>query len=300
MKISIVTPSFNSARFIRETILSVITQSGDFSIQYIIHDNCSSDDTIKLVREFQKLLENDNFPIACKAVDLILISEPDRGMYDAINKGFNRANGDVMAWINADDIYLPGAFSTVSRVFTEFDDVHWIKGISSYMTESSLIWKTGLCHLYSQEWIRSGIYGRDDYFIQQDSVFWRAWLWKKAGTIPANIKVAGDYLLWLKYAELTKLVSVQSLFSCFRIVDGQLSQNYDNYHQELITLSHGKDPTSKKAALFRKYFGRTVKPIRMFFFRLFFGHLIFTAIKINKTGNLQIFSGEYFDIQRNL
>ena len=139
VKISIVTPSFNSARHIRETIQSVITQCGDFSIEYFVVDNCSTDGTKEIVEEYQHSLEKGRFQLGCNGVDLNFVSEEDKGMYDAVNKGFANANGDVFAWINADDIYLPGAFAMIAKVFDSYDDIHWVKGITSYITDKTFI-----------------------------------------------------------------------------------------------------------------------------------------------------------------
>ena len=184
MKISIVTPSFNSARYIRETIQSVLSQQGDFSVEYLIIDNCSTDETREIVEEFQRYLAGNGFPLGCNNIELIFISEPDDGMYDAINKGFEKASGDIHAWLNSDDIYLPGAFATITKVFSLYENIHWVKGITSYISENTTsIWRAGQCFLYAQSCIRKGIYGRDHYFIQQDSVFWRAHMWNRAGAL---------------------------------------------------------------------------------------------------------------------
>ncbi len=300
MKLSIVTPSFNSARFIRETMLSVITQAGDFSIQYIVCDNCSTDDTKRIVTEVQRLLENGELPIACNGVELIFKSEPDQGMYDAISKGFALANGDVMAWINSDDIYLPGAFSTIARVFSTFDDVNWVKGITSYITENSSVYRTGQCLLYTQEWIKIGAYGRDDHFIQQDSVFWRSWLWKEAGQFTPDVKLAGDYLLWSRFAKLTPLISIQSLLSCFRYVEGQLSQDSETYLREAIAFLPGNDPLSKKIKTYTRYEKYLGAFLKRHYFRLMFGRPVYNAIRIDKQGNLKRVSGERYEVAGSL
>jgi len=296
MKFSIVTPSRNSARFIRETILSVITQAGDFSIQYIIFDNCSSDDTLDIIADYQGILERGEFPIACKGVELAFKSEPDNGMYDAINKGFTLANGDVLAWINADDIYLPGAFATIASALTKYDDIHWVKGITSYISQDSSIHTAGPCHLYSRNLIQQGIYGRDDYFIQQDSVFWRAWLWQKTGGIQAGIKLAGDYFLWQNFAKLAPLVSIQSMVSCFRQVDGQLSQDSSSYQAEVQSLSPSDDRHARRIRLFRKFEPHLGITLKALLFRLLFGMQEYNAITINPDGSMQKITGQRFDV----
>lgn len=295
-KISIVTPSFNSSRYISETIQSVISQSGDFSIEYFVVDKCSTDDTNLIVEEFQRLLKDDRFPLACNGVDLHFVSEDDDGMYDAINKGFEKASGDIFAWLNADDIYLPGALATITKIFSNFQDVHWVKGVTSYITKNTSIWQVGRTLLYTQDWISAGIYGRDHYFIQQDSVFWRSWLWEKCGSVDSNCKLAGDYSLWIKFAKQTPLVSVRSWVSCFRNVEGQISQDHIAYMKEARNFSPGNDALSSKVRyffLYEKHLPRFIRPI---VFRLLFGQPMFSAVLINADNDLKIIIGEYYDV----
>jgi glycosyltransferase involved in cell wall biosynthesis len=103
MKISIITPSFNQGRFIEEAIRSVLDQ-GYPDFEHIVVDNCSSDDTLDILRRYPHLR---------------WISEPDRGQSHALNKGFGLATGDVLAWLNCDDFYLPGAFHAAAEALAD-------------------------------------------------------------------------------------------------------------------------------------------------------------------------------------
>jgi len=163
-----------------------------------------------------------------------LISAPDQGMYDAINRDFSHATGDVYAWINSDDIYFPGAFSAVQRSLEMYPQITWIKGITSYIDENSTIHSSGKCHLYVQEWIREVIYGPVLQFILQDSVFWRPNLW---GLVKDEISVyflAGDYFIWRQFAKKHQLFSLNVYVSCFRKVSGQKSEAINKYWDEAL------------------------------------------------------------------
>ncbi|MEM7657138.1 MAG: glycosyltransferase family 2 protein, partial [Bacteroidota bacterium] len=108
-KISIVTPSFNQGPFIEQAIQSVLSQ-GYESFEHVIVDNCSTDETLDILRKYPHL---------------IWVSEPDEGQSDAINKGFQLASGEVIGWLNADDYYLPNTFHSVAENLTEkYDGVY--------------------------------------------------------------------------------------------------------------------------------------------------------------------------------
>lgn len=128
------------------------------------------------------------------------ISEKDEGMYGAVNKGFKRANVDIYAWLNSIDMYLLGAFNTISNVFEKYRETQRVKGVISYITQTLVIYKTGSCGLYAQEWIQEGAYGRSEYFVQQKSVFWRSELWNRVSEIDPALKlVQKEYRLPKQY-----------------------------------------------------------------------------------------------------
>lgn len=106
MKISVITPSLNQGAFIERTILSVLSQKGDIELDYIIVDGGSTDNTLDIVRKYQE--------------SLTWISEKDRGQSDAINKGFNMATGELLAWLNSDDTYEPHALTEVAERYKKF------------------------------------------------------------------------------------------------------------------------------------------------------------------------------------
>jgi len=236
MKFSIVTPAHNSGRYIRETIASVVRQKGNFSIEHFVIDKQSSDDTCSIVRQYQQSLSKGKTPIFCNDVRLHLISEPDSGMYDAIQKGFARASGDVYAWINSDDLYLPGAFDVIQRTLEQYPQISWIKGITSYINENSTMFLAGQCFLYRQDFIKAGFYGPVLYFIQQDSVFWRKELWVKSGGVNRQLLLTGDYFLWKSFSQFAPLYSLKACVSYFRRLAGQKSSDIQAYFKEIDTV----------------------------------------------------------------
>lgn len=113
-KLSIITPSYNQGRFLEETILSVLNQ-GYESLEYIVIDGGSSDESVEVIRRYEDRLA-------------YWVSEKDRGQVHAINKGLEKATGDIFAFINSDDVYLPGTFSAVVKHFDEHPDCEWVCG----------------------------------------------------------------------------------------------------------------------------------------------------------------------------
>lgn len=114
LKLSIITPSFNQGRFLEETILSVLNQ-GYKSLEYIVIDGGSTDESVSIIRRYEPRLTYWE-------------SEKDRGQVHAINKGLEKVTGDIVAFINSDDVYLPGAFSSVMNYFHENPESKWVCG----------------------------------------------------------------------------------------------------------------------------------------------------------------------------
>jgi len=210
--ISIVTPSFNQAKFLELTVQSVLNQKYP-NLEYIVIDGGSNDGSLDIIKKYEKY-----FHFWC--------SESDDGQYDAINKGFSHAAGEIMAWINSDDMYLPWALKTVASIFSQFPEVEWLT------TAQLGLWDAqGFCVGfypivgYNQEAFLDGGYlpwGKDKFgfslgWIQQESTFWRRSLWEKVGGyINTEFKLASDFDLWSRFYLHADLYATTSPLGGFR------------------------------------------------------------------------------------
>jgi len=227
--ISIITTSFNCAGYIETTIKSVINQ--DVKAQYIIMDAASTDNTMDIVNRYKDSID-------------VISSEPDDGMYHGIQKGAQHVTGDIMAWINADDAYLPWAFSIVKDIFDKHPDIDWIIGQPSYMNEKGQCTKvsSNAGTAYPQKYIQNGWFQPQFAgYLQQESMFWRKSLWDKVDGLNLDIKLAADFELWTKFAQHADLYSVSVPLSSFRLRPGeqQSSVSGDKYSEEVAHVCQG-------------------------------------------------------------
>jgi glycosyltransferase involved in cell wall biosynthesis len=218
-RITIVTPCYNSERFLEETILSVLDQGWE-NLEYIIVDGGSTDETVDIIRKYEKHLA-------------AWISEPDQGMYDAINKGFAMATGDIYAWMNSDDTYLPGAFHMIAEVFQRYPEMDWLSGSTTYTDEEGATVSKYPLLMYHQDDLIKGYHGLCMHYVQQNCCFWRSSLWEEFGPMPAELRYAGDYWLWTQFAKKSALISVNQPMASFRRHATQLSQDQSKYREEV-------------------------------------------------------------------
>jgi glycosyltransferase involved in cell wall biosynthesis len=196
--ISIVTPSFNQAAFLEETIDSVLSQNYS-RLEYVVIDGGSTDGSADIIERHAKRLH-------------YWVSEQDAGHAAALNKGFARTSGEIMAWINSDDKYLPWTFEVVAEIFAEFPQINWISGFPSgwssrgFLTDAQRLPKNIYDYLLGNyQW------------IQQESVFWRRSLWDKAGaTINADYRLMVDGELWTRFFLHDELYSVDCILGGYR------------------------------------------------------------------------------------
>ena len=232
MKISVVTVCYNAVKTIEETILSVVDQTYD-NVEYIIIDGSSTDGTVDIIKKYAP--GGSEYGKHHHAITY-WVSEPDKGMYDALKKGFERCTGDIMCWINADDFYYKSAFSTVADFFGQNPTIKWMRGYNVSYNEYSQIVYVATPIAVSKRLLEKGFY-QPKYrlpFIQQESVFWRKDLMKNVDIDKfSDFKLAGDYYLWFSFVKYASLHSIPSYLGGWRRVKGQLSGNMDKYVEEI-------------------------------------------------------------------
>jgi glycosyltransferase involved in cell wall biosynthesis len=196
--VSIVTPSFNQVSFLEETIRSVLEQ--DYSnLEYIIIDGGSTDGSLEIMQKYAGRLAG-------------WVSEPDRGQTDAINKGFARARGDILAWLNSDDRYRPGAVGEAVTFLKEHPQVGMVYGDANLVDETGNVMGKFPAAQTDYHRLRRGY-----VHIPQQSAFFRADLWRKVGPLDTSFYFAMDYDLWVRLAKYAPLVYYPRLWADFRL-----------------------------------------------------------------------------------
>jgi glycosyltransferase involved in cell wall biosynthesis len=219
--VSIITPTWNSEKYLEETLRSVRDQTYN-NIEHIVVDSESTDGTHDILHRFE-----DQY-------DLSWSSGPDENMYDAIEKGFYQANGQVFAWLNSDDKYLPWAVKTAVEWLSR-TGIQWVTGMHGFWDEAGRLKRVApIQPHYRQKWLQRGWYhGKALGWVQQESTFWTASLWEKAGGFPSDIQMAGDYYLWKQFADHAELITIPTLVAGIRKHPEQISADRDAYFAEI-------------------------------------------------------------------
>lgn len=204
--ISLVTPSFNQANFVKQSLESVVSQNY-LNLEYVVQDAKSSDGTEAVLKEY-----------AAKGVDIYI--EADHGQADALNRGFARTTGEIMGYLNSDDLLLPGTLHFVARYFRDNPSVDVIYGNRLIVNEDG--YEVG-------RWILPGhnsqVLSFIDY-VPQESMFWRRRVWNRVGSsFDANLNFALDWDLILRFLKSEAIFHhIPNLFGIFRIHSNQKSQ----------------------------------------------------------------------------
>jgi glycosyltransferase involved in cell wall biosynthesis len=232
--VSIVTPSYNQAPFLETTIRSVLEQ--DYPrIEYIVADGGSTDGSVDIIRRYADRLA-------------WWVSEKDRGQTDAINKGFAHAGGSILAWLNSDDTYEPGALSAAVQYRRDHAQVGLVYGDANFIDrDGRVIGRFGAAQTDLRR-LRQGY-----VHIPQQAAFWRSDLWKQVGPLDPSFFFAMDYDLWVRLAARAPIVYTPRLWANFRLhTSGKTMSADDRCWPEMLKV-HYRDGGSWLAVLPAKY-----------------------------------------------
>lgn len=253
MKFSIVTPSYNQSQFISLTIESVLSQKGDFEIEYFVMDGGSSDNSVEIIKDFEKKINQGKYKKYNKGIKFYWQSKKDKGQSDAINQGLRKATGDILAYINSDDSYTSGAFKQIADAFKKSAGKTWLTGYCNIINECDKPTRSMIAS-YKNFWLRQYSYNKLLVlnFISQPATFWKKEALRKHGLFDEKLHYTMDYDYWLKIGKHCDPLIVKEPLANFRIhnqskgetafkkqfdQDFQVCCNHNNNH--LIKYAHG-------------------------------------------------------------
>ena len=232
--VSIVTPSFNQARYLESTIRSVLDQDYP-NLEYIIVDGGSSDGSVEIIRRYSDRLA-------------WWVSEKDHGQTDAINKGFEHARGKFLAWLNSDDTYETNAVTEAVAFLQEQPELGLVYGDANFIDENGSIIGRFPAAQTDYRRLRRGY-----VHVPQQSAFWRADLWRKVAPLDPSFFFAMDYDLWVRLAALAPVRYVPRRWASFRLhTQGKTIAADDRCWPEMLKV-HYRDGGSWLGVLPAKY-----------------------------------------------
>lgn len=216
MKVTIVTPSYNQGKFIRRTIDSVLSQ-GVGDLEYIVMDGGSNDETVDILKSYGD--------------KLIWKSEKDKGQTDAVNKGIRASHGDIIGWLNSDDIYYPGAVKKVLEVFETHPEVNVVYGNAYHIAEDDSI----IEEYYTEDFDYERL--KDICFICQPSLFFRKKVVDKYGYLDDKLQYCMDYDYWLRLGKGEKFYRLNDFIAGSRLYeDNKTLGARRKVHEEMLTM----------------------------------------------------------------
>jgi len=225
--VSVITPVLNQQDYIEETVRSVLNQDYQ-NVEYLVIDGGSTDGTLEILESY---------------VDRItLISEPDEGQADAINKGFRLSSGEITSWLNADDVYLPGAVSAVVDAFAADIKAVCIYGDCSYINTQGEV----LSRYPARDFDLRRFVVESENFIPQPASFFRRECLEKAGYLDLELDFVLDYELWLRFAKVGKFSYMSQELAHARLhPEAKSVASFAKFGEELVDVIEDYYKTSK-------------------------------------------------------
>ncbi len=210
--VSIVTPSYNCGGYIEETILSIKSQTYPY-IEHIVVDGASTDNTVEILRR-----HGDG---------LTWVSEPDKGQSDAINKGWRMCRGDILAYLNADDLYTLDAVETAVNYLLAHPDVGMVYGGCNIIDEAGQVTEV----IWNEEFDLVRLMCSN--MIPQQTVFFRREVLERAGFLDTSLHLAMDYDFFIRAGLCTQVKLIPKCMASFRICPGTKTHTYkDHFYPE--------------------------------------------------------------------
>lgn len=215
-KVSIITPSYNQGHFLDATIRSVLAQDYP-NIEYIIVDGGSKDDSPQIIASYAQHLA-------------WWVTEKDKGHADALNKGFARATGEILAWLNSDDIYEPGAVSEAVAFIKEHPQAGMVYAGANLIDDAGkYIGQFSAKQTDYRRMLQGSVH------IPQATTFFRADLWRQIGPLDLSLFFSFDYDLWVRLAKVSEICYVPRLWANFRMHNlGKSVLNDDRCYPDMI------------------------------------------------------------------
>jgi glycosyltransferase involved in cell wall biosynthesis len=236
--VSIITPSFNQGKYLKATISSVLSQDYP-NIEYFIIDGGSTDESLSIIKKYASRLAG-------------WVSEKDHGQTDAINKGFKFATGSILAWLNSDDTYQPGAVRQAVDYLSRTPEVGLVYGDANFINETGTV--IGRFPAAQTDFARLK---RGYVHIPQQSAFWRAELWRQVGPLDPTFYFAMDYDLWVRLARISRFQYLPGhVWANFRLHSSGKSVVADNRCWPEMLKVHYRDGGSWFSIIQAKYLVR--------------------------------------------
>ena len=210
LRISVVTPSLNQAAFIEATIRSVLDQDYP-ALDYIVIDGGSTDGTVEILKRYDSRLR--------------WVSEPDQGQADAINKGLRMAEGDILAYLNSDDLYLPGTLSRVTEYLAAHPEASWVYGDCRLIDEAG----NAIGRLRAPVFDLNRMILRGEY-IPQPAAFWRRSAAAAVGEFDVTLRYSMDYDFFIRLGQRAPGRRLDAELACFRLQPASKTISSEDKH----------------------------------------------------------------------